>query len=152
MANLEKSGTAATPVRQAAGTAETEGLPALVGRLGDDVMTLVDTKLSLLKVEVKEDAAAYMRGGATMAFGGILATVGLALLNIAIAFFVSRLFTFSDQRFNYAVGFLITGVFYLVIGGIVVVVMKNRLAARDPVPNRSVDELRKDKQWLKNEL
>jgi hypothetical protein len=33
-----------------------------------------------------------------------------------------------------------------------VLAMKSRLAKRDMVPNRSIDELRKDKQWLKNEL
>ncbi len=35
---------------------DTESLPSLVGRLGDDVMQLFDTKLSLLKVELKEEA------------------------------------------------------------------------------------------------
>jgi len=30
--------------------------------------------------------------------------------------------------------------------------MKNRLAARNPVPERTVDELGKDKQWLKKEI
>ncbi len=151
MADLEKT-TGAAPARNDVALADVESLPALFGRLGDDVMTLVDTKLSLLKVEVKEDASAYMRAGVMIGLGGIIAGVGFALLNVAIAFFISKLFTFDDQRLNYALGFLITGVLYLVIGGIIIVVMKNRMAARNPVPNRSVDELRKDKQWLKNEI
>jgi hypothetical protein len=46
----------------------------------------------------------------------------------------------------------VTGVLYLVIGGILVVVMKNRLAALNPAPPRTIEELRKDKQWLKKEL
>lgn len=150
MADLEKS-TGTVPARNSEAFADVESLPALFGRLGDDVMTLVDTKLSLLKVEVTEDANAYMRAGVMIGLGGIIAGVGFALLNVAVAFFISKLFTF-DQPINYALGFLITGVIYLVIGGIIIVVMKNRLAARNPVPNRSVDELRKDKQWLKNEI
>jgi hypothetical protein len=40
----------------------------------------------------------------------------------------------------------------VVLGAIVVIVMKNRLAKHDLVSTRTVAELRKDKQWLKNEL
>ena len=50
----------------------------------------------------------------------------------------------------YALGFVITGVVYLIIGGIFIITAKNRLAKQDIVPNRTVDELRKDKEWLKN--
>ena len=133
---------------------ETESLPALVGRLGEDVMQLFDTKLSLLKVEIKEEANTYARGAVTLAVGGIIAAVGFALLNVAIAFGVSTLFTETSlsQPARYALGFVLTGVFYLIIGGILVLATKSRLAKQGLVPNRTVEELRKDKQWLKNEL
>jgi uncharacterized membrane protein YqjE len=134
--------------------AETESLPALVGRLGDDVMQLFDTKLTLLKVEIKEEANAYVRGGIAIALGGIVSAVGFALLNVAVAFAVSTLFADANlsQAATYALGFVLTGVFYLVIGGIVILTVKSRLARQDLVPNKTVEELRKDKQWLKNEL
>lgn len=134
--------------------AETESLPSLVGRLGDDVMQLFDTKLSLLKVELKEEANVYAKGAVTVAMGGIVAAVGFALLNVAVAFGVSTFFaqTSLSQPARYALGFVITGLFYLVIGGIVVLATKSRLAKQGLVPNRTVEELRKDKQWLKNEL
>lgn len=146
--------TAMTPVREAATPPETESLPSLVGRLGEDVMQLFDTKLSLLKVELKEEANAYARGAVAIALGGIIAAVGFALLNVAIAFGVSTLFaeTSLSQPARYALGFVLTGVFYLLIGGIVVLATKSRLAKQGLVPNRTVEELRKDKQWLKNEL
>jgi hypothetical protein len=43
-------------------------------------------------------------------------------------------------------------VFYLIVGGILIALMKGRLAKQQLVPERTVAELRKDKQWLKNEL
>ncbi|MEA2176047.1 MAG: putative Actinobacterial Holin-X, holin superfamily [Blastocatellia bacterium] len=149
MADLEKRAGVA-PARTADVQADIESLPALFGRLGDDVMQLLDTKISLLKVEVKEDADAYIRGGVLIGIGGVIAAVGFALLNVAIAFGVSTLFanTSLSQPAKYALGFVITGVVYLVIGAIIVVVMKNRLAKHNAVPNRTVEELRKDKQWL----
>lgn len=133
---------------------ETESLPGLVGRLGDDVMQLFDTKLSLLKVEIKEDVHAYVNAGVAIGVGGIVAAVGFALVNVAVAFGISTLFanTQLTQAAKYALGFVVTGLLYLIVGGIVILAMKSRLAKRDLVPNRTVEELRKDKQWLKNEL
>lgn len=147
-------GTAMTPAQDVVNPPDTESLPSLVGRLGEDVMQLFDTKLSLLKVELKEEANAYTRGAVTIMVGGIVAAVGFALLNVAIAFGVSTLFaqTSLSQPARYALGFVLTGVFYLLIGGIVVMATKSRLAKQGLVPNRTVEELRKDKQWLKNEL
>ncbi|HEX8502217.1 MAG TPA: phage holin family protein [Pyrinomonadaceae bacterium] len=142
----------------AQGGIDLENLPALLGKLGDDVMRLVDTKLSLVKVELKEDAAFYARNGAFTAVGAMVALIGFALVNVAIAFFISNFFAneaASPERFSptsYGLGFLITGILYVVIGGVIVLVMKNKLAAYNPAPTASLDEIRKDKQWLKNEM
>lgn len=133
---------------------DTESLPSLVTRLGDDVMQLFDTKLSLLKVELKEEATEYARDGVLIAVGAIIAAVGFALLNVALAFGISMLFASTDlsQPAKYAIGFVTAGVLYLVVGGIIITTMKGRLAKQSLVPDRTVAELRKDKQWLKKEL
>lgn len=149
----------ATPARETSRaltpkTDNSESLPALVGRLGDDVMQLFDTKMSLLKVEIKEEASAVAKSGALIAAGGMIAAIGFALLNVAIAFGISTLFagTNLSQPAQYAIGFLTTGLLYLIVGAIIVTAMKNRLAKQHLVPDRTVEELRKDKQWLKNEI
>jgi uncharacterized membrane protein YqjE len=133
---------------------DNEDLPTLFSRLGDDVMQLFDTKMSLLKVEIKEEANAYARGGAMIAVGGIIAAIGFALLNVAVAFGISTLFadTTLSQPAKYAIGFVTAGVLYLIVGVIIISTMKSRLAKMDLIPDRTVEELRKDKQWLKNEL
>lgn len=145
---------AATVAKEPVTRPESESLAALVSRLGDDVMQLFDTKLSLLKVEIKEDVDAYVSSGLGIGLGGIVAAIGFALLNVAVAFGVSTLFANANlsQAAKYALGFVVTGIFYIIVGGIVILAMKNRLAKSDLVPNRTLEELRKDKQWLKNEL
>jgi len=145
------SGTGAAPARATESSGDLENLPVLLGRLGDEVMQLMDTKLNLLKVEVKEEADQYVRDGAMIGTGTIVAAVGFALFNVAVALLVSLLFPFS-QPVNFALGFVVTGLVYMIIGGIVVVTMKNRLSNRALVPKTSVEELRKDKQWLKNDI
>lgn len=148
MADLERS-TAAAPARNADGQADIQELPALFGRLSDGVMTLLDTKLSLLKVEIKEDADAYIAGGTKIGIGAVVAGVGFALLNVAVALFVATLLPETwSQPVRYATGFVITGLLYLIIGGIVIVSAKNKLAKRNLVPNRSVEELKRDKEWI----
>jgi uncharacterized membrane protein YqjE len=57
-----------------------------------------------------------------------------------------------SQPARYAIGFVTAGVLYLIVGAIIITTMKNRMAKQSLVPDRTVEELRKDKQWLKNEL
>ena len=147
MADIKKKAAGANP------DAGGESFPSLIGRLGEDIITLLDTKLGLLKLEIKEGVNAYVRGRVAIGVGGIIAAVGLSLLNVAIAFLVSALFENSllSQPVKYALGFIITGVIYLVIGAAVIIRAKDRLAKRNLAPERSIEELEKDKQWLKRE-
>jgi len=146
--------TTLTNVNDSITNAEAENLPTLLSRLGDNAMELFTSQLALFKVEIKEEANAYARGAIMVALGAVVAAIGFALLNVAVAFGVSTLFSSANmsQPASYAVGFVITGLFYLLIGGIVVMIMKGKLAKQALVPNRTVNELRKDKEWLKNEL
>lgn len=148
------TGVTSTALAPAGTQKSDESLPSLFGRLGDDVMQLFDTKLSLLKVEIKEEANEYARDGIMIGVGGIIAAIGFALLNVALAFGISTLFGNADlsQPAKYAIGFVSAGVLYLIVGGIIISTMKKRLAKQSLVPDRTVAELRKDKQWLKNEL
>ncbi len=142
----------AAPIEQR--TENNENLPTLFSRLGDDVMDLFNSQLALFKVEIKEEAQAYARNITMIGIGAVIAIVGFALLNVAIAFAVSTLFAQANfsQPASFALGFVVTGGFYVLVGAIVVLAMKGRLAKQDLVPQRTVAELRKDKQWLKNEL
>ncbi len=146
--------TSLTKTNELATRNDAESLPTLFSRLGDDVMELFNSQLALFKVEIKEEANAYARGIAMIMVGAVIAVVGFALVNVAIAFGVSTLFTQANfsQPASYALGFVATGAFYVLVGAIVVMIMKNRLAKQQLVPQRTVAELRKDKQWLKNEL
>ena len=131
-----------------------DSLPSLFSRLGDDVMQLFDTKMSLLKVEIKEEANEYARDGIMIGVGGVVAAIGFALLNVALAFGISILFANADisQSAKYAIGFLTAGALYVIVGGTIVMMIKKRLAKQSLVPDRTIAELRKDKVWLKNEL
>ena len=88
---------------------EPDGLPVLFAKMADQLTQLFDTKLSLLRVELKEEVSIYTRGAVT-----IVVVVGLALLNVAIAFLVSTVFESSNlsQPVRYALGFIIIALVY----------------------------------------
>lgn len=133
---------------------EDESLPALFGRLGGDLTKLIETHLSLLKVEVKEEVSAYAAGAAKLVAAGVVAALGLVLVNMALAFAVSTVF--DEDRWSeparYAMGFSVMGVVYFLVGAAAIVMVKHRLARRRAVPGRSLRELEKDKEWIKKEL
>ena len=131
-----------------------DDLPSLVERLFGDVAQLFDQKLALLKVELKEEVNAYIRGGIVIMAAAVVVAVGFALANVALAFAVSTLFSTLDltQPARYALGFVITGLAYLLIGTLVILITKNRLAQQGLVPRRTVRELQRDKDWLQKEL
>lgn len=133
---------------------ELENLPVLLTRLGDDVMQLFDTKMGLLKVEVQEDVSAFLRAGAGIGIAGAVALMGFALVSVAAALGIATFLvgTNFSQAGRFGLGFVIVGAIYLVVGAIVALVMKGRLSRQSFVPNRTVDEFRKDKEWLKKEI
>jgi len=150
MKDLENRSTAKSEAR----SANDENLPSLFGRLGDDLTKLLDLRLDLLKIEIKEEVNAYVRGALTIMVGVTVALVGLALANVALAFFVSTFFAGSDlsQPAKYGLGFALTGLGYLLIGSATAIVAKNRVARQSLVPKRSVKEFEKDKQLVKTVL
>ena len=100
-----------------------QDLPSLLERLASDVTTLFDQKLTLLKLEVREDVSAYVRGSIAILAGAIVAAVGFALVNIALAFGIATLFENLDlsQPARYALSFAITGGLYLALGSMLYV-------------------------------
>ena len=130
-----------------------ESLPSLFARLTDELTQLVDAKLELLKAELKQEAGTYAVAVGLLLAGAVVTTVGFALLNVAIAFFISTLFeaTHWSPAARYGAGFIITAVLYLVIGAIVILVAKDRLAKQRVIP-KTTAELERDRLFLKQQF
>lgn len=127
--------------------APVENLPALVGRLGEDLAVLVDSKLSLLRIELREETRSYIRGGGLVALGGLVATVGLGLVSAAAALVLS---TFLRGAFDLSLpaacslGLAVVGAVVMVGGGI-----GARRAAQRLIATESTPKIEKDREWLR---
>ncbi len=107
---------------------DAQDLSGQIGGVSEDVVKLVEEHVQLFKAEIKDEASACLRDGLILGMGGILATVGFALLS-------SRLPKGA-------------GIVYMIIGGVTVLVMKDRIAKRRLIPREITEEIRRDKRWL----
>ena len=128
----------------------TQGTPTrffdLVERLISEVGTLLDTKLALLTLELKSQAAGIARGVAALLVGVVLALLGLLVLALAAALWI------GGAIHSMPGGFGIVGGALLLIGGIVAAVVRRRLSAEHLAPKETVKELRRDAKWISDEL
>jgi len=129
-------------------------IPSLVSDLGGEVSQLVDAKIGLLKLEIKDELATYVFNSTMVAASAALAGVGFVFGSLALVAGIASIFLRSDfgVQTSYGISFILVAVVYLVVGLIGALRFIKRISRQDPTPERTVQELRKDKQWLKHEL
>jgi hypothetical protein len=127
-------------------------LPALVGRLGEDLSRLVDSKLRLLKIEIQDDLHSYLRGAVHVVAAGAIAAVGFGSMSVGVALFTATLLAQSASLSwptAQAVGFVAMGLLFMAGGMIVAKLAIARLKYTDATPERSIGELERDRKWLR---
>src|SRR5690606_4250109 len=118
----------------------------LLSNLIADAQTLARKELDLAKTEIMGEVD-KVRNGAVMLGAGIgLATVGGLFLVAMVAELLVE-FGGLDRWLSY----LIVGAVLAVIGGIVLYVGIKRFQTVDPVPRETIDSVRKDVSWLKEQ-
>jgi hypothetical protein len=118
----------------------------LVDRLIREVATLLDAKAALLSLEIKQQLSAALRRLVTMVVGAVLAAAGLLLLGMAGALWI------GDRIRSEAGGYGIVGAALAIIGGGAIAVTSRRLKSQTIEPKETVQELRRDAKWIKDEL
>lgn len=83
---------------------------ALLARLGDDVVRLVDGKLGLIKLDVEDQIRDYGRMLAARALAALVVAVGVTLLAAGVAFAVAAAFPASlEPLLARAIAFALIG-------------------------------------------
>lgn len=122
------------------------GLPELISRLTDQSSTLFRRELDLAKTEIKQEVqragkAGGLFGGA--AFVGLLAAI---LLSFAAAWALGDL-----DFLNPALGFLIVGLVYAIVAGVLAMSGKSAAEDVDPSLPETQASIKEDVQWAKNQ-
>lgn len=122
------------------------GLPELISRLTDQSSTLFRQEIELAKTELKSEIRTAGKAGGLLGSAAVVGFLAALLLSFAVAWALGDL-----EPLNPALGFLIVGVVYALIAG--VLAMRGRSTAQevDPSLPETTRSLKEDAQWAKNQ-
>ena len=124
---------------------DTTTLLDLAARLAREVGQFVDQRLELFKTELKQEAARTVRSLGLLAAGAVGAGAGTMLLLVGLGLWV------GDLVGSNAGGLAIVGGGLALVGGGLVLLATRRLGARRLVRD-TVDDLRRDAEWIRHEV
>lgn len=118
----------------------------LMGELVADAQELAHKEVKLAKQEVRAEINKAIQGLISLSAGIAVAAIGGLLLIIMFVHLLVDLFAIE-----FWLSYLIVGGVLAVIGGILLMVGRSRVTNIDPMPRETVDSVRKDAQWIKEQ-
>lgn len=118
----------------------------LVGALSSDLSLLMRQEMALAKAEMSQKASTAAKAGGKVAAGGLLAYVGALALTAAL---IAGLAAIGVAVWLSA---LIVGIVYAAVGFAIAKSGLNALREAPPTPARTVQTLRDDVNWAKEQL
>jgi hypothetical protein len=115
----------------------------LIGEVADDFARLVRQQLELAKAEVKEQAVIAGRASAMLGVAAVAGLMVLVLASFAVVFALSAVMPSGWAA-------LIVAIVWAVIAAATYTTGRQRLRAVSPVPQKTVQTLKEDMQWLRN--
>jgi uncharacterized membrane protein YqjE len=117
----------------------------LVKQLTEDMRTLVQKEIELGKAELREKGKRAGVGAGMLSGGAVVGVLALAALTTCL---IAAL----DTAMPLWLAALIVAVVYGAIAGVMALTGKNKVQeAAPPVPEETVDSVKEDVQWLKNQ-
>jgi hypothetical protein len=131
--------------------AERDGrnLSQLFSDLTTESTALVRKEVELAKAEVAEKVNQVTTAGIALAAGGALLFAGLIVLLFAAVFGLALLLEPTSPP---ALSALIVAIVTMIIGGIALMIGRNRLKASNLAPRRTTESLRRDKDLVKEHV
>jgi uncharacterized membrane protein YqjE len=120
-------------------------LGAMIGELVGDFQDLVRGEVALAKQELREEARAAGMGAGLMAGAALLALVGTIFIGLTLMYALALVLPFWAAALIVAAVFLIGGLVLFTAG-------KQRLRQVDPVPRRTMESLKEDTAWVKQQI
>jgi uncharacterized membrane protein YqjE len=133
-----RTGSTVDPVSDTEPKEPGTSLAELMGRLGDDVSSLVTTQLEIAKAEMKQEATQGAKSAGLLGGGAFAGYIAVLLLSFALAWGI------NDAVENAWAGFLVVGVLWGVAAAVLAATGKKKL---DEVrgPQATTAELKADR-------
>jgi MFS family permease len=136
-----------------AGAGGGESIAELLKALRDESATLMRQELALARTEISEKAAKAGRNAAYTGAGAVLAYAGaffvLSALAVAMALLINRM---GADPHGWWLGPLLVGAIVGIVGAVLTSKGIRTLKEQSLVPEKTVQTLREDKQWLQEKV
>ncbi len=132
------------------GTANGRNLTSLLAEIRDEIRDFLQTRISMLKTELREKSSNLKTAAMLGATGLLLLSTAYLLITLAVVGLVAIAFPSNPYRWFFA--FLIVGVLWMIFGGIAAYLAKRELEVRGVLPKRTIEVLKEDKLWVQTEV
>lgn len=122
-----------------------DSVAGLLSGLLRDLQDLVRGEIALARTELKEDATTAGRGIAMIAAGAIVGLTGFIFLMLGATYLLNK-------WVEMWIAAAIVGAVLAVIAAIVASAGRGKLSATNMKPELSIDSLKEDKEWAKQQM
>ena len=122
----------------------------VIRNIKDELKEFVQTRTQMLKAEMREKISSW-RSGALLAAIGLL-FLGTAYLFLSLALVGLIVVAFWGSPYAWFLGFLIVGVFWALLGGILAFLAVREFRSQGIAPKKTMGVLKEDKVWFQSEL
>lgn len=116
----------------------------LVGRIAGDVGVMVRDHIELAKHEITAEAKKAGSGVGLLSGGALAGWIGALMISFAAAWGLALVV-------DIWLAFLIVGVVWLAIAGLMAMAGRRALQEVDVAPRETIGEVRRDKEWLREQ-
>ena len=124
---------------------EDASLGELFSRLTEDLSNLVRDEVELAKVEINKTVGNVRTAGVSLGAAGVLGLTAFLMLSFAAAWALAEVV-------HAGVAFLIVGGAYGLIAVVLLALGRQRIKAAKPVPEQTVETLKEDVAWAKQQM
>ena len=127
-----------------------KNVTTLLTEMKQEIQAFVQTRLTMLKVELQEKVRTLKAAAPLAAVGALLLLTAFLLFTLAVVALVYV--ALPDNVYRWFLAFLAVAVLWTILGGIAAYLAKRELEAKGLVPKRTVEVLKEDKLWIQSEV
>jgi hypothetical protein len=121
-----------------------QSIGSLIGEVTEDISKLFRQEVALAKAELKEEATKAGKAGGMLAGAGFAGYMVAVLLSLALVFALDAVMPLGWAA-------VIVAVLWAVVGGVLYTMGRKRMKDVDPVPRQTVETLKEDAQWVRDQ-
>ena len=121
-----------------------QSIGSLIGEVTQDISKLFRQEVALAKAELKEEATKAGKAGGMLAGAGFAGYLVAVLLSLALVFALDAVMPIGWAA-------VIVAVVWAIVGGVLYSMGRKRMKDVDPVPRQTVETLKEDAQWVRDQ-